>query len=904
MSRSSTPSSGFQFRRPNLAAISTAAGGSTSSTSAQAQAQAQAGQGRSNTTQGLGQGRTTISLEEWEARAPLNDEEVKMVREVGEKLKERPMPEKQFRAQAEAGPSRPSTPLPLRRLAHPPRASTPLSTPLHTSTTQITDPLRPEIITTAQEFQDHFHALTLSTEHEQDSLYRDQLGEISGLREKCEELLGILEGAGEGVGEMMRALEYVEERSESLRGACEDLLEEQTHLLTHTSQLSHRLTFFTFLETAQRILNNPSPTLVLSEDFLPMLKRLDECIGYLSEHRDFKDAELYLIRYQQCMTRSMTLIKIYFVSSVRSTGQEVGKKLYDKSLSETATQALLFPKFSSLASSLRPLIHELETRASRSNDELAPLLAECHSAWIGTRQGLMGPRVAEEVGRLDPEKGELVDLTRAGCGYLKQMCLEEFNLFKSFFLSGEAQLYSYLESLCDALYDHLRPRILHEPALEILCGVCTVLQALMVADIDPNAEDDDTATATGTAIYTPHSSYSPSPGPNGPGASDDYFSVPPPRRPGPQRREDETDEMEYVDDTPSRSHRTRRHKPLARLHTEVLLRMVLQDAQTRLVFRAQAMLVSEVEYYVVKEGDLDYPEKLGKGEKSLVQRNEDAVSLDDEDEPAFLALPNEEAQEGWYPTLRVTLWVLSCLWRYVDQAVFEDLAQEAILTCRRSLSAASDVLGNKKDKSVDGRLFLVRHLLILKEMTAGLDLGRRVGRKEWGGITDFLRSLLEGAGVMLGYGKSSGRANEPISDAKSDIDRELKKACEELIAHCARSSTVPLRTFLNQCTTYLHTPPPSSSDLSQQPFATPSKVTEAHDTFKSEVRGKMDEWVGGLRRYLGDEATVAVLVPPAENAIVDVYRQFHDLVRAEYDFSTAAGLMTPSAVSTLLAGAR
>jgi hypothetical protein len=32
-------------------------------------------------------------------------------------------------------------------------------------------------------------------------------------------------------------------------------------------------------------------------------------------------------------------------------------------------------------------------------------------------------------------------------------------------------------------------------------------------------------------------------------------------------------------------------------------------------------------------------------------------------------------------------------------------------------------------------LFLVRHLLILKEMTAGLELGRRVGRREWAGIT-------------------------------------------------------------------------------------------------------------------------------------------------------------------------
>jgi hypothetical protein len=37
-----------------------------------------------------------------------------------------------------------------------------------------------------------------------------------------------------------------------------------------------------------------------------------------------------------------------------------------------------------------------------------------------------------------------------------------------------------------------------------------------------------------------------------------------------------------------------------------------------------------------------------------------------------------------------------------------------------------------------------------------------------------------------------------------------------------------------------------------------------------------------------------------QNAIVDAYRQFHDLVRAEYDFSTAASIMTPSAVMALL----
>lgn len=66
-----------------------------------------------------------------------------------------------------------------------------------------------------------------------------------------------------------------------------------------------------------------------------------------------------------------------------------------------------------------------------------------------------------------------------------------------------------------------------------------------------------------------------------------------------------------------RSSTVKRRKPrkaLSRLHTEVLLKMVLQDAQTRLVFRAQAILQADVQYYAAKEGDLDYPAKLEQGE--------------------------------------------------------------------------------------------------------------------------------------------------------------------------------------------------------------------------------------------------------------------------------------------------
>lgn len=49
---------------------------------------------------------------------------------------------------------------------------------------------------------------------------------------------------------------------------------------------------------------------------------------------------------------------------------------------------------------------------------------------------------------------------------------------------------------------------------------------------------------------------------------------------------------------------------LGKLHISQLLQMVLQDAQTRLFFKAQAVIQSDIRYYAVKPEDLAYPEIL------------------------------------------------------------------------------------------------------------------------------------------------------------------------------------------------------------------------------------------------------------------------------------------------------
>ena len=74
--------------------------------------------------------------------------------------------------------------------------------------------------------------------------------------------------------------------------------------------------------------------------------------------------------------------------------------------------------------------------------------------------------------------------------------------------------------------------------------------------------------------------------------------------------QDVGDDDDVFSDSSSLADDTGVAKPLSRLQIDQLLKMVLKDAQTRLVFRAQALVQAEVSYYVAKPDDLDYPSKL------------------------------------------------------------------------------------------------------------------------------------------------------------------------------------------------------------------------------------------------------------------------------------------------------
>jgi len=102
----------------------------------------------------------------------------------------------------------------------------------------------------------------------------------------------------------------------------------------------------------------------------------------------------------------------------------------------------------------------------------------------------------------------------------------------------------------------------------------------------------------------------------------------------------------------------------------VVVQPALQDAQQRLVFRTENIVVSEIQNFVPKDRDLDYPRLLHVTSGTApLSPNIKSPTLS----PTLSQLGggNEFFDsgvlfQGWYPTLRKSIWILSKIYRLVN----------------------------------------------------------------------------------------------------------------------------------------------------------------------------------------------------------------------------------------------
>jgi len=312
---------------------------------------------------------------------------------------------------------------------------------------------------------------------------------------------------------------------------------------------------------------------------------------------------------------------------------------------------------------------------------------------------------------------------------------------------------------------------------------------------------------------------------------------------------------------------------------------------------------SEIRSYKPKQDDLAYPDKLvdnGVTDRSGLE----LIEKEDKTMRQLFLLPSLQKQATWYPTLRKTLWILSQLHEFINSAVFADVSQEAIAFCRQSLKSASEELlaKNLPNSYLDGQLFLIRHLLILKDTTANLEFKERGSRGR--DAADALGSVIRGTSALLnstglfGFGPANSQGE---MDARIGIDQDLKTACESMISRCADAATEPVRKFVERGIAFKASKDAfHASDTSETPlalaeteFASPTAVIKVDTAFRATCEKEISIWLTQLQLYLEDQKAVSIMVVPLQANIVEIYSAFRDLIGVEYPPEIMQSLLSP-----------
>uniref|UniRef100_A0A7N4P2M8 Conserved oligomeric Golgi complex subunit 3 n=1 Tax=Sarcophilus harrisii TaxID=9305 RepID=A0A7N4P2M8_SARHA len=692
-----------------------------------------------------------------------------------------------------------------------------------------------ERIETAQQFFSWFAQLQTQMDQDEGTKYRQMRDYLSGFQEQCDAILNDVNRALQHLESLQKQYLFVSTKTGTLHEACEQLLKEQK-------------------------LNSPTLS-VNSEGFIPMLAKLDDCITYISSHPNFKDYPVYLLKFKQCLSKAMHLMKTYTVNTLQNLTSQLIKRDPSSVPNSDNAFTLFYVKFRAAAPKVRTLIEQVEQRSEKI-PEYQQLLNEIHQCYLDQRELLLGPSITSTVTELTSQNNrDHCALVRSGCAFMVHVCQDEHQLYNEFFTKPTSKLDELLEKLCVSLYDVFRPLIIHVIHLETLSELCGILKNEVLEDHVQNNAEQLGAFAAG-------------------------------------------------------------------------VKQMLEDVQERLVYRTHIYIQTDIAGYKPAPGDLAYPDKL-------VMMEQIAQSLKDEQkkvpsETSFSDVRLEDTQSNslnksgtgdslnprpqatispadlhgmWYPTVRRTLVCLSKLYRCIDRAVFQGLSQEALSACIQSLLGASDSISKNKTQ-VDGQLFLIKHLLILREQIApfhteftikeiSLDLKK---------TRDAAFKILNPMTVPRFFRLNSNNAliefllegtpeiREHYLDSKKDVDRHLKSACEQFIQQQTKLFIEQLEEFMSKVSalkTMANQGGPKYT-LSQQPWAQPVKVNDLVSSAYKMIKTKLPLTLRSMSLYLSNKDTEFILFKPVRNNIQQVFQKLHALLKEEFSSEDIQIIACPS----------
>ncbi|KOB76913.1 Uncharacterized protein OBRU01_05183 [Operophtera brumata] len=251
----------------------------------------------------------------------------------------------------------------------------------------------------------------------------------------------------------------------------------------------------------------------------------------------------------------------------------------------------------------------------------------------------------------------------------------------------------------------------------------------------------------------------------------------------------------------------------------------------------------------------------------------------------------------WYPGVHRTLAALSRLYRCLEKKVFQAKLQLVCINVkaqirpkaspvdlhgiRRTLAALSRLyrcLYNTT--SVDGELFQIKHLLILREQIAPFQVDFIV--KET--TLDFSNMRNAAYGLMQKprqiFSMNSNNAllefllegtptvREHLLDSRKEVDRQLKSCCESFIRNATEILVGPMIAFMEK----------PATAATPRAAATPEELARVVQEAQRHVKAALAPLQRSMQLYLSNKETEFILFRPIRNNVVGYFMQIEQLL--------------------------
>lgn len=344
-----------------------------------------------------------------------------------------------------------------------------------------------KVIYTMRDFIEWMAETENEIKHENLKKYQKYYELLDKYQQECKDLFVHSDAALNSLNELQKEYEDVTDKTNYLHDLSEQVMATQKVLKEKKAELNSKLQYFTnFNKCQERIerLNNK----INSTECVDILDKIDESVIYLNDHLQYKESRVYKMKYESLLNNILNKIYDYVNHLlIETTKQVVDPDFKINTVSSTESLvdsafSLYYGKFQSVSVKVKFILNHLEERENR-NEQYKNLINDCQKTYLTQRLPILSVAISKALNELkEKHKNDYSVLFRSCCLFTMKVCQDEAMCYSYFFTNVSDEFNNYLGTLCQHLYDILRPSLITINHIEVLSELCGILRGEMLND--------------------------------------------------------------------------------------------------------------------------------------------------------------------------------------------------------------------------------------------------------------------------------------------------------------------------------------------------------------------------------------------------------------------------------------